>query len=56
MIDNQKVQEITLLIAACFFGAFALAAIVFIMSLAGSRSGDASSGAGVPDAASSTSR
>jgi len=56
MMDNPRVREANFLIAICFFGAFALAAIVFIVSLTGDRSAAASPGTGAPDASTSTSR
>lgn len=37
MNDNVRVREITNIIAICFFGAFLLVAIIFILTLGGPR-------------------
>jgi hypothetical protein len=37
MIDEQRVREIITLIGLCVFGSFALAAIIFIITLSASR-------------------
>jgi len=37
MNDNVRVREITNIIAICFFGAFLLFAIIFILTLGGPR-------------------